>query len=263
MYSMCFRVVRRQLHICLYDWNQYRSEAWNLVAGSRPDWLSLVNKRGCSPLMLAVMYGAELEMVRALAILSCALPLCDNLGNTALHYAAHFGRLDLVDAMLLEPTEQEYYLILAFLHENPYGEPLAALDHCQVLAGHREAVAQLLSTRNAMGETPLYAAVKSSNSEVADRLLTMRADPRIEVRLTQFHLLHKFLTSTYSTTAHCMQMQWCAHLIDYNGVYCCFRELRWQFLCNCSAYPNLLVLRLRLFHFFGSDSVFPLLSVFP
>ena len=169
-----------QLHICLYDYKQYFSEAWNLVAGSRPEWLSLKNKRGFTPLMCAVMYCADVDMVRALSILSVSLPLSDLRGYTALHYAAILGRLELVDAMLLEPTQHEYLLVREF-HRDHFPEPHPELSYQELLARHRAAVAILLASRNVAGETPLFCAVKSSNFEVTACLLAMRADPRIAV----------------------------------------------------------------------------------
>ena len=134
--------------------------------------------------MVSVMYGADVEMVRALSLLSVALPLSDCRGNTALHYAVHFERVELVYAMLLDPTPEEYQLIQKF-HEHmaQSGEAFQLYSFEEVLLRHRQAVSNLLSSRNVAGETPLYFAVKTSNLEVTRRLLAMHSDPRIQVRL--------------------------------------------------------------------------------
>lgn len=143
--------------------------------------------------MCSIAYGADLEMVRALALLSFSLPLADCRGNTALHYAALVGRAELVDALLLEPTPDEYQLIRAFVEptgntEEP--QPLAQHSYAQVLCRHRQAVRSLLTSRNNAGETPLYCAVKASHLAATQRLLEMRSDPRIQVcrvcRFSQF-----------------------------------------------------------------------------
>ena len=186
-----------QLHICLYDFKQYSSEAWNLVAGSRPDWLSIKNNRGFTPLMCAVMYGADVDMVRALSLLSFSLTFADLRGYTALHYAAHLGRLDLVDAMLFEPTQHEHLLVRVFYRDELFAGPQQELSYPDLLARHRAAVATLLASRNAAGETPLYCAVKSSNFEVTARLLAMRADPRIEVHPLVFLSLLTLFAISY------------------------------------------------------------------
>ena len=80
------------------------------------------------------MYGADVEVVRALSLLSVALPLADCRGNTALHYAVYWGRVELVDAMLHDPTPGEYQLIEKF-HEHmaQSGEALQLYSFEQVL----------------------------------------------------------------------------------------------------------------------------------
>ena len=200
-----------QLHICLYDFEQYHAEAWNLLCGSRPDWLSIKNKQGFTPLMLSVLYGAALEMVRALALLSFSLPLADSRGNTALHYAAYMGRLELVDAMLLEPTPEEYQLVDSFLN-GVFGEPFTLYSFEQVLLRHRNSIGSLLSSPNATGETPLYCAVKSGNLEVTRRLLEMRSDPRIKVSgfSMMIFLFHEFSLSfaTFRCTVNVLNVKY-------------------------------------------------------
>ena len=141
--------------------------------------------------MLSMMYGADLEMVRALALLTVdhsLLPLSDCHGNTALHYAVQVqgGRVELVDAILLDPTPEEYQLIEKF-HEHMaqsgdrMGLPMCSFE--QVLLRHREAISNLLSSLNVAGETPLYVAVKTCNLKVTERLLTIHSDLRIQVRV--------------------------------------------------------------------------------
>lgn len=190
LYFPCYR----QLHISLSQFPEYRVESWNLLVDSRTDWLSIRNSSGQTPLLSLVNFLVEfkfeklsevLSLVRALAVLSNALPVADCRGNTALHYAAYIGSVELIDALLQPPSIDECALRRSFLthaqadSDGPLAETIEA-----ALERHGRAVAALLESRNAMDETALYCAVKASRVAATRHLIQWGADPRISVNYT-------------------------------------------------------------------------------
>lgn len=190
---MCFRyffMFCRQLHICLYNYNEYEREAWALALGSQPAWLSRANSSGLTPLMLALMYGADVQMVRVLALLTFASTFaCADFrnGNGALHIAAQLGdKADaehLVDALLTPPTYDECRLMLSFVNDDIEGPETETYEHELVVEHYKRAVCAAVNARNLKGETALHVAVRACNPQIASRLLNAGADPYIEVPL--------------------------------------------------------------------------------
>ena len=146
--------------------------------------------------MAGVLYGADVELVRALAVYSNSLPDADVDGNTALHFAASDGKVDVIEALLQRPSAIEFALRHRFLaaadagagagvgdlKRPPGGSEQRAEETLEeAVARHRHEVQVLLESRNALLETPLYCAVKACRVEATQRLLQCGADPRVPV----------------------------------------------------------------------------------
>lgn len=181
VYSVCIFSCSELLK-SFYSPKEYAEESRLLVAGSSQEQLSRANKRGITPLMSAVAYGADASIVRVLVVtrheLGEGVAQEIGTGNTAAHYAAFADRSDALDAMFSEPTVSERLFVHAF---NKITQPQAETAIEKAAIRWDEWVARLVNTRNALGETPLFIACKSSNSNAARRLLHYGADPRIQV----------------------------------------------------------------------------------
>ena len=135
--------------------------------------------------MVALMYGADVALVRLLALLTFGATHTRadfRNGNCALHYAAQLHNADLVNALLAAPTSDEHRLMRAFANdERTSRQTETSTSYELAVRQHRQAVCAALKARNYEGETPLHVAVRSSDPQITCRLLNAGADPCIEV----------------------------------------------------------------------------------
>ena len=154
-------------------------------------------------------FSAEVELVRALAVLSHALPIADADGNSALHYAAYDDNLDVIDALLQLPSPEEHELRCKFLvhPDSPQqqqqqqlqsgcGEMPPESTYEETLERHLEAGRVVLESRNTLDETALFCAVKAGRVAATQRLLQYGADPRVPVCEFSFIMINDLLKCT-------------------------------------------------------------------
>ena len=153
------------------------------MLSSRSERLSLANRFGLTPLMVALMYGADVALVRVLALLTFAVTHARadfRNGNCALHYAAQLHNAELVDALLTAPTTDEHRLLRAFENDDQATARKTETDKSYEQA-LMQTVCAATNARNYEGETPLHVAVRSSDPQITCRLLDAGADPCVEV----------------------------------------------------------------------------------
>ena len=171
----------RNLHIDLSAFATYELAAWTLLLGSSRELLSRANNCGFTPLHFAVMYGASVEMVRALALLADWSSKRDHRnGNGVLHYAAQLHNAARVDALLEPPSRDEHRALTGVLERRHEDVAVERADRVRGLS-YAQVVATALNARNTAGETPLHLAVRASDLEITRRLLDAGADPCLEV----------------------------------------------------------------------------------
>ncbi|KAK7573948.1 hypothetical protein V9T40_011139 [Parthenolecanium corni] len=71
--------------------------------------INCTNNKGCTPLMLAAAsWGSDVRVVRILCENGAKIDICDESGWTALHYAASYGKVEVLEC-ILQYTETSYF----------------------------------------------------------------------------------------------------------------------------------------------------------